>query len=303
MNISLPLTTGFLPRSQQQLMAELIGKIVEAVHPEKIICYGIRSAHYQDWGCFLDVGGIKEDTRLSLDLLIIASAAKGKAEQDISQAAEQVCQPWADVHCITHKIHTVNNDLAKGVHFFCALYQRGMVVYDSGGTSLLSPGRMEGSTPEKAIIEGIWTRWFGLALNFFKSAEESLKYERPDLTAFMLHQAVEHTCGALIRVFTGYRPNTHNLTRLLMMVESFTRQLHAVFPRVTKEEEEIYGILQRGYLDARYKEDYTVPPAMLGLLLERVERLQSLAAGLYNEKLSRYNSSAFSTMAGTLDFP
>lgn len=293
MNISLPPAIGFLPRSQQQLMAELIGKIVEAVHPEKIICYGIRSIHYQDWGCFLDVGRIKEDARLSIDLLIIASAAKGKAEQDISQAAEQVCHPWADAHCITHKIHTVNDNLANGIPFFCALYHKGMIVYDSGETALFNPGRIEDCISERAVIEGIWTRWHGLALNFFKSAEESLKYERPDLTIFMLHQAVEHTCGALIRVFTGYRPNTHNLTRLLMMVESFTRQLHMVFPRITREEEEIYGILQRGYLDARYKEDYSVPPAMLRLLLERVGRLQSIAAELYYEKLSLYHSPAF----------
>jgi len=292
MNISLPTTTGFLPRSQQQLMAELIGKIVEAVHPEKIICYGIRSVHYQDWGCFLDSGGIKEHARLGLDLLIIAPAAKGKAEQDISLAAEQVCQPWTDVHCITHKIHTVNNDLAKGIPFFCALYHRGMIVYDAGQTPLLNPGLSENGSFKREVMEGIWTRWFGLALNFYKSAEESLKYERPDLTAFMLHQAVEHTCGALIRVFTGYRPNTHNLTRLLLMVESFTRQLHAVFPRVTREEEEIYSILQRGYLDARYKDDYTVPPAILLLLVERVGHLQTIAVGLYEEKSSRCSSPA-----------
>jgi HEPN domain-containing protein len=38
-------------------------------------------------------------------------------------------------------------------------------------------------------------------------------YGRPDVTTFMLHQAVEHTCSAPIRVFTGYRPNAHNLTQ------------------------------------------------------------------------------------------
>jgi HEPN domain-containing protein len=119
----------------------------------------------------------------------------------------------------------------------------------------------------------------------------------------MLHQAVEHTCGALIRIFTGYRPNTHNLTRLLMMVESFTRHLHAVFPCMTREEKEIYAILQRGYLDARYKEDYTVPPAILQLLIERVGQLQTIAAGLYNEKLSQCNSLAFSSRPGTPTFP
>jgi HEPN domain-containing protein len=289
MQASLPLTIGFLPRSQQQLLAELVPKIIGAVDPEKIICYGIRSVHYQDWGCFLDRGGVKENTRLSLDLLIITSAAKGQNEQDVSQTAEHHCKALADVRCVTHKIHSVNDGLANGNPFYHSLYHKGIILYDAGQTALLNRGSLEKCIQEQHVLEGIWSRWYGLAVNFYKGAVDSLDYNRPDLTAFMLHQAVEHTCGALIRVFTGYRPNTHNLTRLLMMVENFTNQLTLVFPRVTKEEEEIYGILQRGYLDARYKDDYTVPSATLNLLIERVGRIQAIAASLYAEKLRLYS--------------
>jgi HEPN domain-containing protein len=296
----MPTTIGFLPRSQQELLAELIQKIVGAVHPEKIICYGIRSSYYQDWGCFLDNERVRENARLRFDLLIIASSAKGQTEQDISQIAEQQCKPLADVCCITHKIHTINDGLAKGNPFFCALYHKGMFVYESGQTALLNPGSKERGALERHIIEGYWSRWYGLALNFFKSAVDSLGYERPDLTAFMLHQSVEHTCSALIRVFTGYRPNTHNLTRLMMMVESFTNELTKVFPRVTREEEEIYGILQRGYLDARYKDVYNVPLATLNLLIERVQQLQVIAATLYAERLSLHSQPEYSTPLLTL---
>jgi HEPN domain-containing protein len=173
-------------------------------------------------------------------------------------------------------------------------------VYDSAQTVLLNPGPSEIAILERHIVEGIWSRWYGLALNFFKCAVDSLGYKRPDLTAFMLHQAVEHTCSALIRVFTGYRPNTHNLTRLMMMVESFTNEMTKVFPRVTREEEEIYSILQRGYLDARYKDDYDIPSSTLNLLIERVERLQITAASLYAERLSLHSQPEFSSPSLTL---
>ena len=96
----------------------------------------------------------------------------------------------------------------------------------------------------------------------------------------MLHQAVEHTCSALTRVFTGYRPNTHNLIRLMMLVESFTKEMTKVFPRVTPQDEEISRVLHRGYLDARYKDDYEVPSTTLKLLIDRVERLQELGKRL-----------------------
>ncbi len=289
MPITSPFIIGILPRWHQQLLAEVVQKIVLAVQPEKIICYGLRSVHYQDWGCFLDEGTMKDSSRLKLDLLIIAPVTRGQLEQDISFAAEQQCKALADVHCITHKIHSVNENLSKGSPFFCTLYSKGLFVYDSEQTALESPVEMAVPTIERPIIQAIWTRWYGLAQHFYKSAVDSQDFERPDLTAFMLHQAMEHTCGALIRILTGYRPNTHNLSRLLMMVENFTDQLTKLFPKSTKEEEAIYAVLQHGYLDARYKDEYIVPTGVLEILIQRVQEAQTIAAILYQEKLSLYS--------------
>ncbi|MBN9379944.1 MAG: HEPN domain-containing protein [Chitinophagaceae bacterium] len=289
MPITKPSTIGILPRSLQQVLAEVVNKIVSAVQPEKIICYGLRSVHYQDWGCFLDEGVIRDTYRLKLDLLIIAPVTKGQLEQDISFAAEQQCKPLADVHCITHKIHSVNENLTKGNPFFCALYNKGLLIYDAGQTALDTPGLSVGTSLERNILEVIWSRWYGLAQHFYKSAVDSQDFERPDLTAFMLHQAMEHTCGALIRIFTGYRPNTHNLSRLLMMVENFTDQFTRIFPKGTKQEEDLYSVLQHGYLDARYKDEYIVPIGILDILIQRVQEAQAVAAILYQEKLSLYS--------------
>lgn len=295
MHASLPLTIGFLPRLQQQLLAELVTTIVGAVHPEKVICFGIRSIHYQDWSCFINRGYIKEKSRLSLDLLVIAGAAKGQTEQDISQFVEEHCKTLADVHCVVHKINTVKISLSEGKSFYSTLYHQGIMLYDSGQNALLNPGPMERSVQVKTVLESIWLRWHGLATNFFKGAVDSLSYNRPDLTTFLLHQAVEHTCGALIRIYTGYRPNTHSLTRLFMMVDNFSNQFSLIFPRTTKEEEEIYGVLQRGYLDTRYKEGYEVSPAILQVLIERVARIQAIAGALYEEKLASYGLEEGST--------
>jgi hypothetical protein len=86
----------------------------------------------------------------------------------------------------------------------------------------------------------------------------------------------------------------------MMMVESFTNELTKVFPRSTREEEDIYCILQRGYLDARYKDEYNVPPATLNLLIERVQRLQIFAASLYAERMSLHSQPEYSGSLLTL---
>jgi len=288
MSVAMRPTIEFLPESQQALLEEIIRKIAAAVHPEKIICYGIRSSRLQEWGCFLDKEGPGENTRLCFDLLIIADAARGQSEQDISQVAEQRAEPMAEVCCITHKIHAVNSALTEGNPFFCALYYKGIFLYDAGRTALVGPAQPDSLFLKRHIVETYWSRWYGLALNFYKGANESLVSGRADITVFMLHQATEHTCGALIRVFTGYRPNTHNLTRLLTITESFTNKLTAVFPCNTKEEEELYAILQHGYSDARYKDVYEVPAATLAILMGRVQKLQDIAATLYTDRLAFY---------------
>lgn len=286
MTVSLPLSIGFLPRSQQETLALLTAKAVDAVKPEIILCYGIRSVYGQDWGCFLEDSRVKDSYRLNVDLLIVIGDARGQNEQDISLNIEQQCKALADVHCITHKMHSVREGLDTGHSFYSTILYDGITLYGADKLAIQRGKEKVIKQPDGRIMEGIWSRWYGLGQNFYKGAIDSLAYNRPDLTAFLLHQATEQTCRALIRVFTGYRPNTHNLSRLLMMVESFARDITAIFPKVTKEEVEIYEILQRCYLDSRYKEDYNVPVATLKLLIERVGLLQSIANTLFEQKLA-----------------
>ena len=281
-------TIEHLSKPQQERLAELIQQIARAVQPEKIICYGIRISQYREWSCFLDTVGCKENVYLSFDLLILSPTDEKRAEHDISQIAEQKCQSPLAISCITHKIHAVNHALTSGSPFFCSLYHKGILLYDAGVTSLSDPGNPEKGALKKYIAEAYWSRWYGLAQQFLKGAAESLSYGRPALTVFMLHQAVEHTCIALIRVFTGYRPNTHNLTRLLAFIENFSELLLSVFPCVTKKEKELFDILVRGYSDTRYKDVYDISADAITILVERVREIQDLAAALYQNRIGFY---------------
>src|ERR1700748_32624 len=94
---------AILPRQQQQVLAELVQKVVNAVQPEKIICYVMRSVDTREWGCFCGDGAVNDTTRLKFDFLIIAPVTRGQLEQDISFIAEQQCKSLADFFCITHK--------------------------------------------------------------------------------------------------------------------------------------------------------------------------------------------------------
>jgi HEPN domain-containing protein len=165
---------------------------------------------------------------------------------------------------------------------------------------LIDPGDPGKSKLKGETAQAHWSRWYGLGQYFLKGAADSLTYGRPDLTLFMLHQAVEHTCIALIRVFTGYRPNTHNLSRLLAIIENFSAMLMAIFPCITKEEKELFKILQKAYSDSRYKEEYNISLDKVTLLTDRVRELQIIAESLYTDRIASYGESNTAIPANSL---
>jgi hypothetical protein len=50
-----------------------------------------------------------------------------------------------------------------------------------------------------------------------------------------------------------------------------------LFPRDSTEEDRLFKLLLQGYVDARYKDEYTISEDELGLLIGRVSRLLSIA--------------------------
>jgi HEPN domain-containing protein len=282
-------TIELLPPSQREYLSELLQKIVQAVQPEKIICFGIRLSHYQEWGCFLSKSESKDEFHPSFDLLIVSPVEEKRDLHDVAQIAEQQGIPPISVCCISHKISSVNDALIAGQPFFCSLYHSGILLYDTGKMELIDPGDPGKGRLRKETMQTHWSRWYGLAQYFFKGAADSITYDRPDLTLFMLHQAVEHTCIALIRVFTGYRPTTHNLSRLLAIIENFSPMLLTIFPCITKEEKELFKILQKAYSDSRYKDEYAISPDKVTILTERVKELQAIAESLYTNRMASFS--------------
>jgi HEPN domain-containing protein len=280
----------YLTEFQQAQLGPFIQQIIETIQPEMIICYGIRSNLYKKWGCFLEHDDFQETPHLILDLLIIVGPNEKRPLHDITDKAEHNNLPHLILSCLTHKLNSVNDALENGHPFFSTLYHKGVLLYDSGRVQLSVPEKPELKPIPLHLAEANWQRWHGLAKTFLQSAISSMPYDRPDLTVFLLHQAVEHTCIALIRVFTGYRPNTHNLTRLFAMIENFSQMLKDSFSSVTPEERDLLNTLVKGYTDTRYKDDYLVEQEKISQLVARIKRMHSIAESIYDTHVRTYEA-------------
>lgn len=151
--------------------------------------------------------------------------------------------------------------------------------------------------PEKMILFGSYAKGDQVDDTYF---ENGVRYQyisdydgKLKLSAFMLHQAAGNFYNTMLLVFTGYKPKTHNLDKLRQYAKHISEELFAIFPFPTENDEEkhLFDILKRGYIDARYKEDF-IPTsgdneklsAKLILMKEVVNELcEKKLVNLYNQ--------------------
>jgi len=96
------------------------------------------------------------------------------------------------------------------------------------------------------------------------------------MAAFMLHQAAEHALHTIFKKATGLHINTHNIDKLLRYCSMVNYKMPAIFPRDGGANERLFGLLQKAYIDTRYKEDFTINSSALLIITERVRTLQEI---------------------------
>ena len=86
---------------------------------------------------------------------------------------------------------------------------------------------------------------------------------------------------------TDYKPKTHDLGALRKRGIMISEALREVFPLGTKEEERLFTLLRKAYVDARYNQDYKITAEELQYLSRRVMVLQELIEQLCEAEIAR----------------
>jgi len=187
---------------------------------------------------------------------------------------------------INHAIHFLNERIKHSYYFFVDLVKEGIMLYDSGNYELAVP---EILGPKKRLEKAkqYFEYWFEKGNRF--RALNSISYEKGyyNEAAFLLHQTAENYYAAFSLVLTDYKPKTHDLEELCNRAIKINEAHRAVFPRRTEEEEHLFDLLKRAYIEARYDENYRITAEELQYLSERILLLQELTARLCQEEIEK----------------
>ncbi len=141
-------------------------------------------------------------------------------------------------------------------------------VYDAGSIKL--PYRAHLQPPNPAQMEHTHRNHYTKAVAFLAGARSFLAQDEYALSAFMLHQSMESALKALLAPAMKHCFKTHSLHKLLGMVRYVSPETGKPFPRDTEEEIILFQLLQKAYIHARYKNNFTIDRAQCEALITRV---------------------------------
>lgn len=227
-----------------------------------------------------------------LDLLVVSedrahATMQGEARLSdaIGRRLRQLGLDRPSSTIIVEDIEHLNKDLQRGNYFFTDIKKEGVLLFDSGRHTLAEACPLSPAEYQKYARED-FEHWFPSACRFLIQATEAFQRDWNNEAAFLLHQATERFFNAIVLTFTRYKPKTHDLERLDRQASDLHAEFFKVFPRATEQQKHCFDLLQKAYIDARYKRDYAITKEELEYLAGRVRKLQELTKRICEEKIA-----------------
>lgn len=188
------------------------------------------------------------------------------------------------VSLIFHSVKHLNHALVEGNYFFTDIKKEGILLHNSEKFNLQNP-KILTIQESKQKAQAYFNQWYVSADEFIEGYEFYFKKNSYHKAAFLLHQSVEHFYTTILLIFTDYRPKEHDLAKLDLKVRNCDSRFN-VFPRQTKTEKSLFRLLQRAYVDARYKMDeYSISKEELEYLADKVNTLKGLTKSICTQKI------------------
>ncbi len=230
----------------------------------------VEDRHFED--------NILHEYMSDFDILVIVRSNQIVNSKDTWRRAETRARRFPNrtwTNLIVESIETVNNALARGHYFFTDIKKEGILLYDTGEFQLARRRKLD-PKERRGMAKAHFKEWYTSAEEFYFGFGVYLEKRMLKRAAFLLHQATEALFGAILLVFTNYRPRLHDLEKLNHMVAGCDPGFLTVFPLATEEQRECFDLLKRAYVEARYNPGYKITKEQLEYLAQRVQKLQDL---------------------------
>lgn len=288
-------SVNFLPEKKQSDLKQLVGLIRENVkNVGMIILYGSYAKNkYVDYDQRIEFG-VPTYYMSDYDILILTRKEIGAIEYSLYDKItdaffQHKTRPFhTHPQFINYGIDDFNYALSKAHYFETEIKREGIILYDSGEYKLARRRKLDfeeiKERAQKYYNEK--TEW---ANDFLMAYDGLYKHDRYKIASFQLHQATENLLRVIPMVFILYGHKDHNLTVLMKACKEYAPEIFKVFPRDTPEEERLFKLLERAYVESRYNPDFEITKEDIDALLPKVERLRDIVEKVCTAQIDYYN--------------
>ena len=289
-------STRFLPPKKRQDLQQLTTLILEQVKQvEMIVLFGSYAKNsYVDYDQRIEFG-TPTYYMSDYDIVILTRKPIGAAEYSLYEKIkdkffENKNRPFhTHPQFINYGIEDFNYALSKAHYFETEIKRDGVVLFDSG-TYKLARRRKLDYTEIRDRAQKYFDDKFTLALDLYENVFFDYKRTKYKLSSFHLHQSAENLLRVIPMVFTLYGHKSHNLSELMNAAKKHTTEIFRVFPRDTQEEQRLFDLLQRAYIESRYNPDFEITKEDIDALIPKVEQLRSIVERTCRERIAYYDA-------------
>jgi HEPN domain-containing protein/predicted nucleotidyltransferase len=234
-----------------------------------------KSGHISDY----DILVVTEKKEIALDATLWAKVSE--ILQNLSLSASP--------KLIAHDIAELNKKLSEGQYFFSDIKKEGILLFDTKKYELAEERKLSPQEKQK-VAKNHFEHWFNKAEDFLDSFQLMMLKGRFTSSAFHLHQIAESCYKAILLVFTNYTPREHFLEILDKEAGKHHAKLKNIFPKLTKEDEDRFKLLEYAYIGGRYDPEYHISREDLEILAVNVKKLVNLTEEICKKKIEEIAS-------------
>lgn len=285
-----------LPEKAQYELQKLVEYILEDV-PETlfVILYGSYARGEQ----------IEYDQRVEFGMrtcfmsdfdIVVLTEKKHHATQSITTRLGNASKKYASginlflkptVQFLSMSLEEFNRGITQGRYFYTDIRKEGIVLFDSGKAEIAEVRPLKYQQIYELSKE-FFDEKYETAEDFLiaaKALHEKGRYRR---CAFQLHQAVENYLLSIILSSSLYAPKEHNIEKLIEQSTLFTSVASDIFHIATDDDKQLFELLLKSYVQARYNKDFLVTQADIEALLAKIEQLRTQSHRVCCEKVEEH---------------
>lgn len=257
---------------------KLSRKILQVAPVVRIFLLGTRLVKYSTESIFSPESLIDESTD-HYYLLVLIKRTHEASYKSLHEKIETTCHSICPVTAIILEFEQFNQWLQEGHDFAYQVRTKSTLLFEDLSVSF---GDVKEVAPDTINASKHATRSKGLNLmqEFLIGADLYRIRKQNKMAAFMLHQAAEFALHAILKISTGLCVNSHNLDKLIRYCSIANSNVSKVFNRRIENENRLFQLLQRAYIETRYKETYSINNSDLLEITHKIGLLHEILVAL-----------------------